>query len=164
MNIIKIELKWAIIFVLMMLTWIALERLAGFHDVRIEQQMTVSNFIFIPAITIYVLALLDKRRNFLMGEMTYKQGLISGLIITLFVTIVSPLTQFIAMEFITPHYFANAIRYAVAQGIKTEAEAHAYFNMNHFIIEGLIFTPIMGVATSAVVAIFTRRKKTHPPK
>jgi hypothetical protein len=164
MNMIKTEIKWAIIFILMMLSWMALERLGGFHDVRIEQHAIVTNFIFIPAVAVYVFAFLDKRRNVLMGEMTYKQGFISGLIISLFVTIVSPLTQLITSAFITPHYFENVINYTVSNGLKTEAEARDYFNLNHYIIEGLIFTPVMGAATSAIVAIFTRRKRQNQPK
>ena len=58
-------------------------------------------------------ALRDKRDNFYQGRMTYKQGLITGLFITLFVTILSPLTQYITSVFITPHYFTNVVNYAV---------------------------------------------------
>jgi hypothetical protein len=37
--------------------------------------------------------------------------------------------------------------------------AEKYFNLKNFIIEGLIFAPIMGIFTSAIVAIFTKSKK-----
>ncbi|WP_373497448.1 DUF4199 domain-containing protein [Aquiflexum sp.] len=154
----KIEIKWAIIFVLMMLVWMSLERLFGLHDTYIEKHPVFTNFVAIPAIAIYVLALLDKRDNFYQGKMTYLQGLVCGLIITMIVTIFSPLTQVITSLVITPHYFQNAIDYAVTEGKMTQAAAEEYFNLKNYIIQGLIGAPIMGLLTSIVVAIFTRKK------
>ncbi len=155
---VKIELKWAAIFVLMMLAWMLLERLGGFHDSRIEQHAIVTNFVAIPAIVVYVLALLDKRKNHYGGKMTYVQGLVTGLIITLFVTLVSPLTQYITTEIITPDYFKNMIKYTVNNDMMSIEEARANFNLKSYMVQTVIGTPIMGAVTSAVVAIFTRKK------
>ena len=154
----RIEFKWALIFVGMMLTWMVLERLGGFHDVRIAQHAIVTNLVAIPAIAIYVFALLDKRKNFYQGKMTYLQGLLSGVVITLIVTALSPLTQYITSTIITPHYFSNIIDYSVREGKMTAEEAANYFNLKSYMIQVLIGTPVMGLITSAVVAIFTRKK------
>lgn len=102
MNTYRIEIKWALIFVAMMLLWMVMERLAGFHDTHIDKHAIVTNLIAIPAIAIYVLALLDKRKNFYGGYMSYKQGFISGLIITLIVTLFTPLIQFVTSTIISP--------------------------------------------------------------
>jgi hypothetical protein len=110
---IKIEIKWAIIFVVMTLIWMVLEKLVGLHDEHIDKHPIYTNFIAIPAIAIYVFALLDKRKNFYKGAMTYKQGFITGLIITAIVTVLSPLTQYITSTIITPEYFPNMINYSV---------------------------------------------------
>lgn len=158
---IKIEIKWALIFVLMTLVWILLERLAGLHDVNIDKHPIFTNFIAIPAIAIYIFALLDKRKNFYKGVMSYKQGFISGLIITLIVTILSPLTQYITSSFITPDYFNNAIKYAVENNLLSLQEAEGYFNLKSYIIQGLIGAPLMGIITSAIVAFFTKSKPTN---
>lgn len=155
---VKIEIKWALIFVLMMLVWMVFERLFGLHDTYIEKHPVFTNFVAIPSIAIYVLALMDKRDNFYQGRMTYLQGLVSGLIITLIVTIFSPLTQVITSLVITPHYFQNAIDFAVSDGKMTQTEAENYFNLKSYIIQGLIGAPVMGLLTSLVVAIFTRKK------
>lgn len=155
---IKIEIKWALIFIGMMLLWMILERLFGFHDENIEYHPIVTNFIAIPAILIYVLALLDKRKNFYMGSMTYLQGLVSGLIITLIVTIFTPLTQYLTSTVITPDYFANVIDYSVKMGKMTQEEANAYFNLENYMVQATIGAPIMGIVTSLIVAIFTRKK------
>lgn len=154
---IKIEIKWAIIFVLMMLAWMLLERVFGLHDSNIDKHHIFTNFVAIPSIAIYVLALLDKRDNFYQGKMTYIQGLVCGLIITLIVTIFSPLTQIITSLVITPHYFQNAIEHTVSEGTMTQSGAEEYFNLSSYIIQGLIGAPVMGLLTSIIVAIFTRK-------
>ncbi len=155
---IKIEIKWAITFSIMILVWMFIEKLAGFHSEHIDKHPIYTNFIIIPTIIIYVLALLDKRKNVYNGIMTYKQGLISGLIIALIVTILSPLTQYITSTIITPDYFSNVIKYVVNEGEMNQIEAENYFNLKSYIIQALIGAPIMGIVTTAIVAIFTRRK------
>ncbi|MDX5397004.1 MAG: DUF4199 domain-containing protein, partial [Hymenobacteraceae bacterium] len=120
-----------------------------------------TNFVAIPAIAVYVFALLDKSKNFYKGSMTYIQGFISGLVITLIVSIISPATQYITSAIISPNYFQNVIAYAVSTGKMTQEAAEAYFNLKNYLIQTVIFTPIMGVMTAAVVAIFTRRKGTQ---
>lgn len=154
----SIELKWALIFAAMSLVWMLLEKLVGLHGTHIDKHATYTNLIAIPAIAVYVFALLEKRRKDYGGVMTWKQGFISGLIITLIVTVLSPLTQVITSKIITPDYFSNVIEYAVSTGKMDRAAAEQYFNLGSYIVLGLIGAPVMGVLTSAVVALFTRRK------
>jgi len=156
---IRIEIKWALIFAAMSLAWMLIEKLAGLHDTHIDKHPIYTNFIAIPAIAVYVLALNDKRKNFYGGNMSYKQGFISGLIITLIVTLLSPLTQYITSTIITPDFFTNAIEYAVANGKSTREAAEAFFNLQNYIVQGLIGAPVMGIVTTAIVAIFTRGRK-----
>lgn len=153
----KTEIKWGLIFVLMTLTWVLLERLAGFHDARIDKHYVITMLIFFPAVTVYFLALLDKRKNDLGGFMSYKQGVITGLIITAVVTVVSPLTQFVVSTIITPDFFDNMIAHTVEHGHKAQEEAEAYFNLRSYIVKGLIGAPVMGTVTTLILAIFTRR-------
>ncbi len=155
----RIEIKWALIFVAMMLVWMVLERLAGLHDQYIHLHPIFTNLIAIPAIIIYVLALLNKRERYFNGFMTYTQGFIAGLVITLVVTILAPLVQVITSTLITPDYFANVISYSVSEGKMSQVEAEAYFNLKSYIVQVLIGTPAMGIVTAAIVALFTRKKK-----
>jgi len=154
----KIEIKWAFIFIGMMLLWMLLERLVGLHDQHIDKHMIYTNFVAIPSIIIYVFALLDKRKNFYNGKMTYLQAFISGLVITFIVTIFTPLSQYITSTIITPEYFANAIDYSVKTGMMNQGDAEEYFNLNSYIKQSVIGAPIMGILTSAIVAIFVRKK------
>lgn len=154
----RIEIKWALIFVAMMLLWMVLENLTGLHGKHIDKHAIYTNFVAIPAIIVYVLALLDKRKKNYGGKMNYKQGFISGLIITLIVTLISPITQYITSEIISPDYFTNVIKYAVSEGKSTQIEAENYFNLKSYMGQVIIATPIMGIFTTAIVAIFTRKK------
>ncbi len=153
----KIEIKWAIIFTLMMLTWMYIEKLAGLHDEHIDLHYIYTNIVAILAIMIYVFALLDKRKNYYKGVMTYGQGFVSGLIITIIVTIFSPLVQYITSTIITPDYFTNIIAYSVREGLMNQAEAEEYFNLNSYLLQVIIATPVMGISTTAIVAIFTTK-------
>ena len=157
MNKFKTEIKWGVIFVLATLLWNLLERLLGFHSDKIDQHQTVTTFFMIPAIVIYVLALRDKRNNDLGGKMTYKQGLITGLIVTLVVTILTPLSQYMAVEVISPDYFSNIIEHSVASGEQTLEEAQAFFNLQSYMVQSIIFAPIAGILTTLIVALFMRK-------
>ncbi len=154
---IKLEFKWAVIFVVMQLIWIILEKSAGLYTVRISKHSLYSNFIAIPAITIYVLALLDKRNYYYNGYMTYVQGLISGLIITALVTLLTPVVQYVVSTGIAPEFFPNMIEYSVSNGRMTKDAAESYFNIKSFILQGLMFTPLMGLTTTLIIALFVRK-------
>ncbi|MDA3865193.1 MAG: DUF4199 domain-containing protein [Salinivirgaceae bacterium] len=157
----KIEIRWAFIFIGSLLLWMLLERLAGLHDEHIDMHQYLTNLYAIPAILLYVFALLDKRKHFYNGEMSYKQGFISGLIITLIVTVFSPLTQLLVSNVITPDYFTNVIEYSLESGYYSSmAEAKAQFNLENYIIQSTVGAFIMGLVTTAIVAIFTRKKST----
>lgn len=135
-----------------------MEKVLGFHGERIEQHMIITNFVAIPAIVIYVLALLDKRKRDLNGKMTYVQGLISGIIISIVVAVFTPLTQYIINTVISPDYFSNMVAYTVENDIMTEQAAKDYFNLESYIIQSTIGAPVMGVLTTAIVAVFVRKK------
>ena len=153
-----IEIKWGIVFMVVALLWMWLERLMGLHDEHIADHALYTNLFTIPAIAAYVIALLDKRRNYYSGVMTWKEGFRSGFVITVIVTILSPLAQVITIEVITPEYFANVIAYSVSQGKMTQEDAESYFNLKNYMIQAPVGSLIMGMATSAVIAIFTQKK------
>ncbi|TDQ17568.1 uncharacterized protein DUF4199 [Algoriphagus boseongensis] len=155
---IRIELKWGVLFVVSGLIWMIFEKSMGWHDVHIDKHATYSMFYAPIAIAIYVLALLDKKRNYYQEKMNYLQGFISGLVITLVVVILSPLSQYITSEFISPDYFSNAIAYAVSSGTLTQEAAESNFNLNSYMVQAVGGAAFMGLITSAVVAIFTRSK------
>jgi hypothetical protein len=157
---INTEIKWAIIFTIVTLLWMVLEKLTGLHGKYIDYHMYLTNLFAVPAIITMVMALKNKKKNFYNGFMTYKQGLIAGILISLFIAILSPLTQWITTYVIKPEYFPNVIKRSVELGyFKSTAEAEAQFNYKNYAVNSTIFSFVFGCVTSAVVMIFIRSKQ-----
>lgn len=156
---IKIEIKWAIIFSIVGLIWMVLEKITGLHGKYIDYHLYLTNLFAIPAIIVMVMALKDKKKNFYNGQMYYKKGLISGIILSIFIALISPLTQWITSYVITPEYFPNVIKRSVEIGYyKTTEEAQANFNYKNYAVQGAIGALIMGIVTTAFAMIFLRTK------
>lgn len=158
----KIEIKWAFIFTGVGLLWMVLEKLFGLHGENIDYHLYLTNLFAIPAIWIMVLALKDKKKNFYGGKMSYKQGLISGIILSLIIASLSPLSQYITTYLITPEYFPNVIKRSVElEYYSTTTEAAAYFNYKNYATQGVIFSLLMGVATTAIAMVFIKTKNKY---
>lgn len=156
---IKIELKWAAIFTVVGLLWMVLEKITGLHGKYIDYHMYLTNLFAVPAIWMMVLALREKKYNFYNGQITYGQGLISGIILSIFIAILAPFSQYITSYIISPEYFPNVIKRSVEIGYyTTTAEAEANFNFTNYAIQGTIGALLMGVVTSSIVMIFLRSK------
>lgn len=155
---IKTEFKWTIIFILMSLLWIYLEKITGLHHEYIEQQPIYTNLFAIPAILIYVLALREKKQKFYNGVMSYKNAFISGVILTLMISLLSPLSTYASVEYISPDFFKNAIEKSVEIEMMSRPEALEYFNTQNYMLQSLMFGPIFGLVTTAIVSIFVRSK------
>ena len=159
MKTVKIEIKWAIIFSIVALLWMVLEKLAGLHSTHIDKHLYLTNLFAIPAIIVMCWALIDKKNHFYEGQMSYKQGLISGVVLSVFIAALSPISQWITSTIITPEYFPNVIAYSVKTGYyASQEEAEAFFNLKNYIIQGTIGALAMGILTTAIAMVFIRSK------
>ena len=152
------EIKWAVIFIVAGMAWMLLEKLTGLHDQHIDMHPIVTNLFMVVAIAVYWFALSAKRKSN-GGTITFKKAFLSGLLMTLFITILTPLWQYVSVEIISPDYFKNVTEYSVAQNLMTADEAAAYFNLRNYIISSLMFAPVTGIVTSALIALIVSRKK-----
>ncbi len=154
---INLEIKWAVIFMAVLLLWMVLEKFTGLHGTHIDKHLYLTNLFAIPAVWIYVLALKEKRKS-LGGKMTFLQGFISGMFITTIVTIFSPVNQWIISEIITPEYFPNVIEYSIKTGYhKSREEAEAFFNLENYIMQSVVGALVMGSISSLIVAFFVKK-------
>jgi hypothetical protein len=160
MNKYKTEIRWALIFSAMFLSWMGLERMLGLHSSNLANQQLVTTFILIPAFVIYTLALRSKRKTFYTDKISYKQSFLSGLWLTLFIVLLSPANQLITTMIISPNYFSNAIAYTVSNGIMTWKQAHAQFNNGNYIIQNVIGGLITGLLFTAIISFFIKSKST----
>ncbi len=156
---ITIELKWGILFTVATLLWMVFEKAMGWHDVLISKHALYTNFFGIIAVLIYYLAIREKKTKFYNGKMTWRQGFVAGLIVTIVVTVLAPLSQFIISTYITPDYFNNIIAYSVENNRMKQEQAEAYFNLKSYIIQATFGALAMGVVTSAVIGWILKTKK-----
>lgn len=155
----SIEIKWGIIFSIALLVWMFGERLLGLHDTYIEKHTIYTNFFAVVAIAIYLFALYDKRKNYYNGYMSWREGFISGLFITLVILVLSPLTQYIISQYVSPEYFPNIIRHSVDKGEMTRNQAEEYFSLKNYIVLTAVWAVISGVITAALTALIMRKNK-----
>ncbi len=155
----RVEIKWAFIHSAIFLLWMIIEKISGLHDKHLDKQQFVTTLILIPSIIIYVLAIKDKKRSYYSGHITYKQSFVSGVMLTIFMVLLSPVNQVITSYVITPDYFANVIEHTVKSGMFTQEQAEAQFNIGNYIITSIVAGLVTGVIFSAVISIFTRSKK-----
>lgn len=154
----KIEFKWAITFIIAQLAWMYLEKATGLHDEHVAKHLIYTNLFAVIAISVYILALRDKKIHFFNGTMSWKQGFISGIVISAIIAGLSPLSQYIISTYITPDYFENIIAYSVENGKMTSENAQAYFNLKSYMMQSASGALAMGVVTAAIVAIFLKSK------
>lgn len=153
-----LEIRWGIYFIVMQLSWMQLEKSLGYHNERIAEHASFSMWVMLPSFLVYFFALHFKRVKDYGGKMSYKEGLISGLLITAVVTVLTPVSQSITSLFITPEYFPNVIAYSVESGAMTQEAAEAYFNLKSYIIQSTMFAPVAGVVTSLLMALVNMRR------
>ena len=157
------EIKWGIIFTIVGLLWMVFEKAMGWHDELIEKHPLYTNLFGIIAILIYFLALRDKRENFFNGIMSWRQGFISGIIVTIVITLFTPLSQYLVYQYISPDYFTNIIEYSVGNDRLNRKDADALFNLKSYIIQSTSWALVMGVVTAAIVAWILKVDSTEVP-
>jgi len=154
----SVEIKWGILFSLLSMVWVIGEFVVGLHDIHIAKQPIYTNLFAFVAISIYALALRDKKVNYFKGEMSWQQGFLCGLVLSAVVALLSPIVQYVSYTFISPRFFANIIDYSVKNKVQTLAEAEAYFNMRTYIIQGISGSLSMGVISSSIIAYLLKTK------
>ena len=158
MNRIKIELKWAIIFTIFTLVWWLLEKTLGWHDEKIANHFWLTLLFFPFVIFMYILAIREKRRRHYDKKITWKQGFLSGLLLSVFAAALSPIAQYIAHNYITPEFFVNVIESSVTNNFMSIEAANEYFNLTGYMYRSIISCIVGGTIVSAFVAFVLKRK------
>lgn len=153
-----IEIKWGVIYIIASIAWMFLEKAVGLHDVHIDKHPIYTMLFIFVAIAIYAMAIRDKKKNFFNGVMTWKQGFVSGIVMTAVAALLTPLMQYISSTFITPDFFKNAIAYSVEHHKSTREQAESYFNLKSYIYQATFGTLSFGVVISAISAYFNKTK------
>lgn len=153
----KTEIKWGILFTIVSILWMIVEKSLGWHNSKIDQHSYLTLLFAIPAFIIYFFALKEKKEKDYQGKLSWMQGAIAGLIIGIVVACLSPIAQYITFHLISPDYFSNAISNAVESKKMTAEAAAKFFNFKSYLWQSVVSAPIMGILSGAIVSLFLRR-------
>lgn len=155
---IYIELKWAVIFSITLLCWILFEKTMGWNKEQFEDFWWLTLFFAPFAVLMYLLALREKRRRVFGGEMTWIQGFISGVIISLFAALLSPLTEYVAYNFFTPDYFNTIAESSVTNDLMARTKMNNLLHINNYRWQSAFGLFGFGVLNSVIAAFFVRKR------
>ena len=157
----SIEIKWALRFTLLTLAWAIGEKAIGLHDEYIADYGIYTNLFAIPAFLFFYIALKEKRKYVYNNDMNFRQGFVSGLVLSFIIALLNPFAQFVIYKSITPHFFENIIAYKVSNKDfpMTLKNAQMLFNLKTYMIESSFMALSKGLITGAIVSLLLRTKK-----
>lgn len=155
----KIEFKWTLIFSLVSIMWMVMERILGLHNGFLEYHFYFSLLSIIPLYVVFTLAIKDKGVNRYEGENQLMNSIYTLLKLILLVTISSPFVQYLALSYVSPNYFKNLAQLAIEQSKLTdleEAKSVMGFEAYAFMISLKYFS--LSVAASIIVLLVNLKK------
>ncbi len=153
-----IEIKWALRYIFVYLAWAFLEKSMGVYAENFENYFLYSLLFYVFALLLYVLALKDKKEHFFNNKMEWKQGCVSGIYLTVIISLLMPIAQVIIHKAIAPEFFTNMIERSIASKNTDLVTVKNYFNLTSYIWNSIFMALSVGVVYSAVVARFLRTK------
>lgn len=160
---IHVELKWAINFGIAFLLWMIIEKSSGLHDRRIADYSLLTNVFVLITVGMYFVALLDKKKNVYQGNMTQNQGFISGVILTLFIGLLTPFLLRISLQYISPNFFSAMKSYLVHSKKMKVEQVNLLYNYRSFLLQTLFLNFSLGILSSAIFSftLGTKTQSTH---
>lgn len=153
----KIEIKWGIRYAFLWLLWLFIEKSSGYYETKIKDHALYSMLFTVIIVFIYFVAIKEKKKYFFNDEMTWKQGCVSGIFLTIVMAILTPICQIIFHKAVAPEFFPNMIAYSISNGT-SRLVAENYFNLTSYTLQSVFATLSFGVVLSAVVALFLQTK------
>lgn len=149
----EIEFKWSLIFGLVYLLWMLIEKGLGYHSSKANYE-PLFNLLFIPiSFILYFLALKNKKKDIYNNHIDWKDSFISGIILCFLVTIISTSVVFITFNFISPSFFENAIALSNQKDM-----AAVNFNFPVFIKNNIFDKLSFGVVFTAIISYILKSK------
>ena len=148
----KIELKWAIIYTIMFLVWILLEKTLGWHEEGTANKQWLTLFFLPFAIAMYWLAMKETRRRVYKKVITWRQCFMSGVLMAVFVAMLSPIAVYVIQNFITPENFETVANKSVTNTLLKIEQANDLLNIDNYRWQTAIGAFGIGVITALISA------------
>ena len=154
----KLEIKYGVVIGVLVVIWLLLEYIIGLHNKHHDIFLIVTNLVLIiPVVGIYK-ALSRKKNIILNGTLTFSQGFISGLKISILYALIGGLGQYLYHKFINPFYFDLMISKSQEKGVSTN-QAENYFNVYSYVSSVVFSYLIFGIIVSLIISLILRTKK-----
>ena len=147
----------AISYFFIFILWKACEKLMGFHDDKINFYPYFSDLIIIPLVLLYAIGF-KKHRISLGGKITFINGIGFGLMATLFIVALTPMSVWIFDQFINPNFYTSMIQYQVKNHLSTLEIAKQSFNHDNFKQSCIIGNASTGILLSVILAFISSKK------
>ena len=158
-----VEIRWAIRYIFVYIAWVFLEKGMGVYSTNIASYPNYSMGFYALALLLYILAINDKKKQIFHNSMSWKQGCVSGIYLSIGIGILMPFCQAIVHKFIAPEFFPNMIQYAVSKNYMQPAAAAEYYSLYTYIFQSLFFSLSIGVVFSAIAALILRTHNNPQP-
>ena len=152
-----VEIKWGIRYAFLWILWLFIEKSSGYYEAKTSDHALYSLLFTFVTIFVYFVAIKEKKKEFFKDIMSWKQGCVTGIFLTIVMAILTPFCQIIFHKAIAPEFFPNMIEFSISKGNSKEV-AENYFNLSSYILQSIFGTLSFGVVLSAVVALFLQTK------
>ncbi len=152
-----VEIKWGIRYAFLWILWLFIEKSSGYYETKISDYALYSLLFIVVTLFVYYVAIKEKKKEFFKNDMSWKQGCVTGIFLTIVMAILTPVCQIIFHKAIAPEFFPNMIEYSISKGNSREI-AENYFNLSSFIIQNVFSTLSLGVVISAIMALLLQTK------
>lgn len=157
--IIKNELLAGVAIAVASFIWICLEYAIGFHDSLIDYHMYVTNLAYIlPIIGLYW-SIKKRYATFAPGQFQLKDGLMSGVIVSVTAALLNLPLQLLFVRYINPAFFGNMIAQEAKKSIMSGdnsiiaiTDAQQYYTESSYLIQGFTSFLILGLFISLLVS------------
>lgn len=151
----KYEWRWALIFTMLSVLWMAVEFEFGLHD-DISEYFSYFYILFVLAALCYGLFFYDKKVNRYKGRIKREHAVTSGFSLTVLISVLSIPVQFFIHLFVFPDLIPNIKEYMIKSSGMNETFAQMFNVLNTLWFYPLVFF-IMGVLYTFIFTKFFRR-------
>jgi hypothetical protein len=152
----KNEFKWAVVMSVVLLAWLTVLKFLGLQEPeKIDLFVFVVNIYYLLLFGLYLLAIRE-RKNTQRGYISRRDAFLTGLLVTLFLVVLSPLNMAIFYYLINPSFFAVMIEFNVSNGVAAQI-AESDYNLSNYIFTSMLMNFVAGGVFSALGALLLQK-------
>ena len=139
-----------------LLIWLIILKFLGFQDSdKAELFVLVVNLYYVLLFGLYVSAIRERKKK-QRGYISKRDAFLTGLIITLFLVFLAPVSMAIFYYFINPNFFDTMIALSIEGGI-SEQIAQSDYNLSSYVFSSVIMNLVSGGLFSALGALLLQK-------